>query len=650
MRSVLRRLAAITSGLLVHLPLAAYAGQVPLDLVSARDHIEGSMTTAESVYADATRIYLATAQGTLFVLARDRAANFPLVESITYTSSLRAVRGDDQNVYVTAGDGNLLVYQKGSQLALAQTIPIATYSLAGLAVTADKLFVGVGQTHFAINDGFVYLAGLNAGDDIVIELSKPLLTPVRTYGLAVAPGTTVVYDRQTGNGVGTINSGGWNLYADNTSVIGTVPGCCGSGIGVYDPNSLALSQYIWRTWTNTVATRSNLMIAGSEAGYVDIFDLAANPSPMLATLDLRQITGHTLPDDIEIRALWADGLDNLIFAGSSWGNDQTRTPSLPSFFVLESAPTPPIDRTPPTVTVLRPNAAGERLFTGTPFVIEWTAADNDQIASIDVLASIDGGSNYDPVPGCTGLSGATRRCTWMSPGPITSRARIALVVTDASGNVGSDISDADASILSGAAVISVSQPNTALTWAIGTTQQIKWTHNLGANSWVSVELSRDDGATWTAIAATVQNATASSGVVTWTVTSPATTRGRVRVSALNAPIADVGDVAFTIATPVITVTQPNTNVPWVIGSTQTIRWTHNLGLNTPMEIALSRNAGATWTTLAASVPNSGSTTGSYTWVVTGGATTQARIRVTWRPAVGPAVKDVSDVNFRIVNP
>ena len=237
-----------------------------------------------------------------------------------------------------------------------------------------------------------------------------------------------------------------------------------------------------------------------------------------------------------------------------------------------------------------------------------------------------------------------------NPGPITSRARIAVAATDASGNVGSDISDADASIVSGTAAINVSQPNTALAWAIGTTQQIKWTHNLGVSSWVSVELSRDDGATWTTIAAAVKNATVSSGSVTWTVTSPATTRGRVRVSALNAPIADVSDAAFAIAAPVITVTQPNTTVTWVIGSTQTIRWTHNVGLNTPMEVALSRNGGSTWTTLAASVPNSGSTSGSYTWVVTGGATTQGRVRVTWRPALYPAVKDVSDVNFRIVNP
>jgi len=43
-------------------------------------------------------------------------------------------------------------------------------------------------------------------------------------------------------------------------------------------------------------------------------------------------------EDIEIRALWTDNVDNLVFAGSTWGNDQSRSPSLPAFFVLDCTP------------------------------------------------------------------------------------------------------------------------------------------------------------------------------------------------------------------------------------------------------------------------------------------------------------------------
>jgi hypothetical protein len=336
--SVVGRTVVLLSGLLLWLPSAVNAGQTSLALVSARDHIEGSMLTAQSVYADETRIYLATVQGTggtLFVLSRDRAANFPVLESIPYTSGLYAVRGDSQHVYVAAGDGTLLVYRKDPQLTLVQTSPLATYFIGSLAITDNSVFVGIGLSTFAVNDSRVYLAPLNEGDRVV-ELSKATLTPVQTYGDTFQANETVAFDRQTGARLGAISSGYGNLDGGGTFVMGTNPGCCGPGIFVYDAYSLALDQFIGRSWTNTVAQRGGLLIAGNELGNVDLFDFANNPSLLVATSDLRQLTGHTGGEDIEIRALWADNVDNLIFAGSSWGNDQSRGPLLPSFFVLES--------------------------------------------------------------------------------------------------------------------------------------------------------------------------------------------------------------------------------------------------------------------------------------------------------------------------
>ena len=112
-----------------------------------------------------------------------------------------------------------------------------------------------------------------------------------------------------------------------------------------------------------------------------------------------------------------------------------------------------------------------------------------------------------------------------------------------------DASDANFSIVSGSGVITVSRPNTALTWAIGTKQQLKWIHNLGLNAWVKVEVSRDNGATWAVVAASVQSATGSTGLLPWQVTGPATSQGRIRVSALNIPVSDISNVRFRIAAP-----------------------------------------------------------------------------------------------------
>ena len=63
------------------------------------------------------------------------------------------------------------------------------------------------------------------------------------------------------------------------------------------------------------------------------------------------------------------------------------------------------DTTPPTVTVLRPNDAGEKVFTGAPYTIEWSAFDNVALASFDVQYSTDSGATYAPVAGCTSLAG-----------------------------------------------------------------------------------------------------------------------------------------------------------------------------------------------------------------------------------------------------
>ncbi|SRR6266446_6980256 len=100
------------------------AGQAAIQLVSPRDHIEGSFLGNQAVYADAQRIYLASFQGKLFVLARDRWTDFPVLQIIQDTPfPLTAVRGDRTHLYVISGDGNLRVYLKLDPLLLVETIP-----------------------------------------------------------------------------------------------------------------------------------------------------------------------------------------------------------------------------------------------------------------------------------------------------------------------------------------------------------------------------------------------------------------------------------------------------------------------------------------------------------------------------------------------
>jgi hypothetical protein len=95
----------------------------------------------------------------------------------------------------------------------------------------------------------------------------------------------------------------------------------------------------------------------------------------------------------------------------------------------------------------------------------------------------------------------------------------------------------------------------------------------------------------------------------------------------------------------ITVTSPNNGVTWAIGSVHAMTWTNNLGTAATVKLELSRDRGATWQLLAASVENLSASGGSYNWTVTGPATTGGRVRATWN--TNPGVTDTSSGNFRI---
>jgi hypothetical protein len=126
---------------------------------------------------------------------------------------------------------------------------------------------------------------------------------------------------------------------------------------------------------------------------------------------------------------------------------------------------------------------------------------------------------------------------------------------------------------------------------------------------------------------------------------PATTQARIKVvSITNSAIFDISNADFTITVPPpsITVTSPNGDESWAVGSTQTITWTSS-GVTGPVRIQLSRNGGLSWTTIINSTNNDG----SQSWHVDGPATTQARIKVV--SISNPAVFDISDANFTITN-
>jgi hypothetical protein len=196
-------------------------------------------------------------------------------------------------------------------------------------------------------------------------------------------------------------------------------------------------------------------------------------------------------------------------------------------------------------------------------------------------------------------------------------------------------------IIPAAASINVTSPNGGENWVIGSTQAITWS-SISVTGRVKIELSRNDGATWT----TIIFSTSDDGNRNWGVTGPATTSARIKVTSISSPaVYDISDASFTIAPrPVwIRVISPDGGENWEIGSRQTITWD---SLNVPfiVRVELSRDGGETWDTISYFVWNDG----RYSWRVTGPATTAARIKVT--DIFNPAVFDISDADFTITSP
>jgi hypothetical protein len=316
-----------------------------LNLVSARDQIEGSFTTPKSVYADQRFVYLASAQGKLFILERSVQKNFPVVAVIDVSwAPLTAVRGDDQFLFVTSGDGSLYVFGRRPPFP---RLNVLTLSSAGLnAIEArqkqavDEFLVSGGQAELAADEQRVYLSQLNEGE-LALRFTRRTFAILQQYGLTPELGSSVVFDRASGARLGAIPNpddvlgrpSQAALHADRQVLFQTTPGCCGRGIWVYD-SSLSLVQFIDLPGTNTVALSDDKrwLIAGNQSGVVDLLGWGDNTQAPGSSINLREVTGHIGHETIEIRSVWVDR--NWIFAGSSWGNDSNRSPDLPSVFVL----------------------------------------------------------------------------------------------------------------------------------------------------------------------------------------------------------------------------------------------------------------------------------------------------------------------------
>lgn len=293
----------------------------------------------------------------------------------------------------------------------------------------------------------------------------------------------------------------------------------------------------------------------------------------------------------------------------------------------------------PVITVTAPNT-GVKWRAGSTQSIKFSH--NMAVGSVaNIEVSRDGGSVWEFVKALTTTSSTSGAYSWVVPGPPTTRARVR--VSWALDPAVSDTSDVDFTILPR---VTVTAPNTAVTWTAGTTRKVSWSHNLGLGGTVDISLSPDNGVTWILLASGVASSASTTGTVNIAMPLVVTTQALIRISPTTDPASgDTSDVPFTLVAPVLAVTAPNTSVSWSVGSSKSITWTHNLGTLDYVKIELARDGVNFTEVISSSVKNSGATSGSYSWTVTGPATSTAKVRVTW---LGPgSLSDDSNVTFKI---
>jgi hypothetical protein len=185
------------------------------------------------------------------------------------------------------------------------------------------------------------------------------------------------------------------------------------------------------------------------------------------------------------------------------------------------------------ITVTSPNG-GETLYGGDTKTITWTSANVGSY--VKIMMSSDGGASWDVITNSTSNTGSYNWTVTRWAAYTTCRIRVMSIAHPSVG----DASDADFTIAM--RTLTITSPNGGESWFAGETKNITWT-SANAGSFVKIELSRDQGSTWSLIAENTTN----TGLYSWLVSGPTSTVCRVRVTSATYPaVLDFSNAYFSI--------------------------------------------------------------------------------------------------------
>jgi hypothetical protein len=319
---------------------------------------------------------------------------------------------------------------------------------------------------------------------------------------------------------------------------------------------------------------------------------------------------------------------------------------------------------PQSITLTQP-AGGEVVYAGQAYDIKWTSS---QVTSVKLEYTTNNGVTWNTIADNVPSNGFY---SW-NPVPNTISNNCKIRISDALDGYPAETS-ANLFSIQKAPTLKIVAPNGGEQFISGTSATIRWTSEGGTAtssiskktvkaaalddaeapnavesvkksapvSNVKIELTTNDGASWSVITASAVN----NGAYVWdTIPAANSSLCKIKISDVNGGIpsaVSAGNFSInTQAVKTIKVLTPNGAESWQAGSTQNITWTSSGVTN--VKIEYTTNNGVLWNTVAPVAASSG----TYIWnSVPATASTNCKIKIT--DASDPNVSDISDAVFTI---
>ena len=281
------------------------------------------------------------------------------------------------------------------------------------------------------------------------------------------------------------------------------------------------------------------------------------------------------------------------------------------------------------IIITSPNG-GESWEVGTTKNITWVS--EPSTTNYRAYFSINDGSSW------TALSTNTSYTSYSWTIPNNPNTTSLIKIQDYYNSCIQDISNANFTIAPPQPYITVTYPNTNVTTYANNSITIQWTSGYLTSSFVKIEFTSDNGASWTNVVEPTEN----DGSYTWTLPNINSLNCRFRISEYNNPsVNDMSDVVFKVLPPFITLTSPNGGEQWKGCSTKAITWTAG-GVSGTYAIYYSTNNGQSWNYL------SYTSSTSYSWSQVADVTTSNNCLIKVQDYNNANVKDSSDLTFTLI--